>query len=319
MLRTRSKPNTSTLQATVFSRLPWRQPASPARGRESPRSSGSLCGAALGFTAARWRSLARSVAQHPRGVPARASALRAPGRGPPRSGTFAYQMRIVWGMFFSWGVLVLRPDSRWGKGRSGILPGSPSSGRSLPRAFRPGRCPSVHSAQGQSSGEQAPTPGSRGSGSSAPARVPAPTPPRPLPEHPARIRFRTLAAAAKDRRTHHHRLKIRPPARAGTLGGGRALLRPGCRVEARAQGEGRDHELGFGMRCPLQAEGTRAWPLGRTRGRETPWSPRLPGKDMRGGDTGVGARARTGRHGVGLSGGPLGVADGPQSPGPNSP
>lgn len=170
----------------------------------------------------------------------------------------------------------------------GTLPGSPSSGRSLPRAFRPGRCPSVRWAQGQSSGVQAPTPGSRGSGSPAAARVPAPTPPRPLPERPARIRFRTLAAPAKDRRTPHHRLKIRPPARAGTQGGGRALPRPGCGEGAKAQSEGRAHEFGCGMSSASQAEEARAWPPGPRRGRETPCSPRLRGKDLCGSDTGAG-------------------------------
>lgn len=117
------------------------------------------------------------------------------------------------------------------------LPGkrseSPRSGRKLPRASRPGRCPSVRLAQGQSWGVRAPAPGCRGSSSSAaPARVPASFSPRPLFEgspaqpSPARVRFSTFVTVAKDRRTPHRPLKIRPPARAGTQSGGRALPNP---------------------------------------------------------------------------------------------
>lgn len=153
----------------------------------------------------------------------------------------------------------------------------------------------------------------------SPSSGSAQTPPRPLPERPARIRFRTLAAAAKDRRTPHHRLKIRPLAQAGTLGGGRALPRPECETGTRAQGEGRDREFGIWMRGASQAEGARAWPPRPRRGRETRWNPRFPGKDLRGGDTGTRVRPRTGRHGGGPLGGPLGVAEGRQCPGRNSP
>ena len=59
----------------------------PVAGHGRSGRPGSLCRVALGSTAARWRarSLARSVASLPRGVPARtrvSSALRAPGRAP---------------------------------------------------------------------------------------------------------------------------------------------------------------------------------------------------------------------------------------------
>lgn len=108
---------------------------------------------------------------------------------------------------------------------------SPRSRGRLPRASRPGRCPSVRLAQGQSWGVRAPAPGCRGSSSSAaPARVPASFSPRPLfegsPAQPSSDTFRTFVTVAKDRRTPHRPLKIRPPARAETQGGGRALPSP---------------------------------------------------------------------------------------------
>ena len=100
-----------------------------------------------------------STAPRPGGFPARtrvSSASPAPGGRPPRSRTLTYQVRIVYRIFFSWGVLVSQPDKGGKRERSGTLPGYPNSGRSLPRAFRPGRCPSVRSAQGQSCGVQPP-------------------------------------------------------------------------------------------------------------------------------------------------------------------
>lgn len=156
----------------------------------------------------------------------------------------------------------------------------------------------------------APASGSRGSNSSAPARVPAPIPPRPLPERspaqpsPDRIRFRTLTAVAKDRRTPHHRLKIRPPFRAETQDTGSAL--PVSRV---GWGSGAGWRAGPGIRAldarPLAGGGLRAWPPGPRRGLGTPWSPRLPGKNLRGGETRARVQDGSGRHRDDLLRGPL--------------
>ena len=69
------------------------------------------------------------------------------------------------------------------------------------------------------------------------------------------MRFRTLAATAKDRRTPHHRLKIRPRVRARALKGRRALPGPGGGAGGPAQHGGLDREFGFGIRGAPQAEG----------------------------------------------------------------
>lgn len=170
----------------------------------------------------------------------------------------AYQVRTVCRIFFPWRILGSQPDNRGKRERSGTLPGYPSSGRSLPCAFRPRRCPSVRSAQGQSSGVRPPPRGSGGSCYSAPARVRGPTPSPPSTRaqpNPVQIRFRTLAATAKDRRTPHHRLKIRPRVLARALKGRRALLGPGGGAGGPAQHGGLDREFGFGMRGAPQAEG----------------------------------------------------------------
>lgn len=85
-------------------------------------------------------------------------------------------------LFHVGGVLVSQSDNQRKMGRSETMRGSPSSGRSLPRAFRPGRCPSVRPAQGQILGVRVPGPGSRRSRSSIPAWVPVPIPPCLLPK-----------------------------------------------------------------------------------------------------------------------------------------
>nr|CAI9705100.1 unnamed protein product [Rangifer tarandus platyrhynchus] len=106
-------------------------------------------------------------------------------------------------------------------------------------------------------GVRPPPRGSRGPRYSGPARVLAPTPSpasaRAQPS-PVRIRFRTLAATAKDRRTPHHRLKIRPRVWARALKGRRALPGPGGGAGAPAQHGGLNREFGFGMRGAPQAE-----------------------------------------------------------------
>lgn len=142
-------------------------------------------------------------------------------------------------LFHVGGVLVSQSDNQRKMGRSETMRGSPSSGRSLPPAFRPGRCPIVRPAQGQILGVRVPGPGSRRSRSSIPGLGSGAHPSMPFAQaqpSPDWVGFRTLAAAAKDRRTPHHRLKIRPPARARTPGGGRALPRPGGGTGAGAQG-----------------------------------------------------------------------------------
>lgn len=152
---------------------------------------GSQGGEAFEPEVARWRArpLVRSLyrPESQRNPSARRGLQRASGsrQAPPRSGTFAYpDADCLRDLPFGrrGGVLSHNQTITEGKGRLGTLPRSPRSGRSLPRAFRPGRCPSGRSAQSQSSSVWAPAPGSRGSRSSAPAQVPAPTPPCPLQE-----------------------------------------------------------------------------------------------------------------------------------------
>lgn len=119
---------------------------------------GSRDGEALELGAARWRARHLYRCESRRNPAAHRGLQRASGsrQAPPRNRTFAYQMRIVCRIFFSWGVLSHKQTITGKRGRSRILPGSPSSGRSLPRAFRPGQGPSVRWAQGQSSGARAP-------------------------------------------------------------------------------------------------------------------------------------------------------------------
>lgn len=86
---------------------------------------------------------ARSIAGSRRSPGAHRSLQPASGsrQAPPKSRTFAYQTRAVCGIFFSRGVLVSQSENHGVKGRSGTLPESPSSGRSLPSASLPGRWP----------------------------------------------------------------------------------------------------------------------------------------------------------------------------------
>lgn len=286
--------------------------------RWNPRSLGGARARSRVYGSESWRSPG-----------ARWGLRRASGsrQAPPRSLTFAHQMRMVCGIFFAWeceGGFCL--TTRQSRGKGAIR--DPARVSKLweeppPRAFRPGRCPSVHLAQGQSSACGPPP--------LAPAG-PAPQPQlgflrRSLPAlsrsaaqpSPARIRFRTLAAVAKDRRTPHHPLKIRPlalgtvlPARAGG-DTGRQEGAPGPRGGAGSSGAGwrADREFGFGMHGAPQAERARVWPLGPRHRRETPWSPRLRGKDLRGGEMGAG---ETERHRVGLSGDPSEPRSGCRSP-----
>lgn len=193
-------------------------------------------------------------------------------QAPPRSLTFAHQMRMVCGIFFAWeceGGVLSHNQTITGKGairdpaRVSKLweePPSVLSGlgdvrvsirrrararRAGPRPWLP-RAPLLSPSSGSCADPSPPSPGAQPS--------------------PARIRFRTLAAVAKDRRTPHHPLKIRPlalgtvlPARAGgdtgrqegapgPRGGG------GARV-AQAQGGGRIGSSGSGCTAPRRQRG----------------------------------------------------------------
>lgn len=148
---------------------------------------------------------------------------------------FEYPMRIVCGIIFSRESLVAQSDKAWGKGAMGDPAPVSKLWEEPPGASRPGRCPSVRWAPGQSSGVQAPAPPA--------GRVPPPGLEfrrRPLPvscRSAAQLRpdpFQNTEAAAKDRRTSHHRLKIRPePRRGHWVAGGRFWVR-GDRTEVRA-------------------------------------------------------------------------------------
>lgn len=171
----------------------------------------------------------------------------------------------------------------------------------------------------------APASGSRGSSSSAPARVPAPIPPRPLPERspaqpsPARIRFRTLTAVAKDRRTPHHRLKIRPPSRAETQDTGSALPGLGGGVGLRRRVESGPGSSGSGCTAPRRRRGCGRGRQDRGAGREHVGARGSRERTCVEVRRGPGHKMELGATGMIFSGGPFRVAARLQSPGANSP
>lgn len=98
---------------------------------------------------------------------------------------------------------------------------------------------------------------------SLPARCPSAAQP-----NPDRIRLRTLAAVAKDRRTPHYRLKIRPPSGAATQDIGRALPGPRGRVGLRRRVEGGPGSSGSGCTVPCRRRGYGRGQQDRGTGRE---------------------------------------------------
>lgn len=237
-------------------------PVSEIPGRRwNPRSLGG----------ARARSVSASESRRSPGARRGLQRATGSGRAPPRSLPLAHQMRVVCGIVSSWGCRgVLSHNQTITGGKGDRDPARVSQlWEEPPRCFPAWATSECPLGAGPELGVRAPAPGSRGPRSSAPARVPAPIPPRPLPGRspaqpsPARIRFRTLAAVAKDRRTPHHPLKIRPLAlhtgsqqhRVGTRGGRKALRGPaGARV-AQAQDGRRTGGSGSGCTAPHRQRG----------------------------------------------------------------